>query len=172
MKPTWTFLLCLSLLVLPGTAIGEEMLTTGEIFPSFELQAHDDSVVNSSDLEGSVYLVYFYPKADTPGCTKEACALRDAWSDLKDAEIKVFGVSYDTPQSNRAFAKKFNLPFLLLSDSDKTLAKAVGADRFLIPVPKRISYLVGTDGKILKAYPSVSPSSHAEDVLKDLSHLR
>lgn len=148
------------------------MLTTGEVFPSFELQAHDGSVVSSSDLEGSVYLLYFYPKADTPGCTKEACALRDAWSELKDAEVKVFGVSYDTPQSNRAFAEKFNLPFLLLSDNEKTLAKGVGADRFLIPLPKRISYLVGADGTILKAYPSVSPSSHAEDVLKDLSHLR
>ncbi len=148
------------------------MLTTGEEFPSFELQAHDGSVVNSSDLEGSIFLVYFYPKADTPGCTKEACALRDAWSELKDAEIQVFGVSYDTPQSNRAFAEKFSLPFLLLSDSDKALAKSVGANRFLIPVPKRISYLVGPDGKILKTYPSVSPSSHAEDVLKDFSQFR
>ncbi len=171
MKSSGTFFLCLGLLVVPGMAIGDEMLTIGEVFPSFELQAHDDSVVSSSDLEGSVYLVYFYPKADTPGCTKEACALRDAWSDLKGAEIMVFGVSYDTPQSNRAFAEKFSLPFLLLSDSDKALAKSVGADRFLIPVPKRISYLVGADGKILKAYPSVSPSSHAEDVLKDFESL-
>jgi len=171
MKPSWIFLLCLSLLVIPGTATGDEMLTIGDVFPSFDLQAHDDSVVSSSDLKGSVYLVYFYPKADTPGCTKEACALRDAWSDLKDAEILVFGVSYDTPRSNRAFAEKFSLPFLLLSDSDKALAKSVGADRFLIPVPKRISYLIGADGKILKGYPSVSPSSHAEDVLKDFESL-
>ena len=171
MKRTWISVLYLSLLVVPGMAVGDEMLTTGEDFPSFELQAHDDSVVSSSALEGSIYLVYFYPKADTPGCTKEACAFRDAWSELKDAEIKVFGVSYDTPRSNRAFAEKFSLPFLLLSDSDKALAKSVGADRLLIPVPKRISYLVGADGKILKAYPSVSPSSHAEDVLKDLNQL-
>ncbi|MEN8164690.1 MAG: peroxiredoxin [Acidobacteriota bacterium] len=148
------------------------MLTTGEEFPSFELQAHDGSVVSSSDLEGSIYLVYFYPKADTPGCTKEACAFRDAWSELKEAEIRVFGISYDTPRSNRAFAEKFSLPFLLLSDTDKALAKSVGADRLLIPVPKRISYLVGADGKILKTYPSVSPSSHAEDVLKDFSQFR
>jgi len=147
------------------------MLTTGEEFPSFELQAHDGSVVSCSDLEGSTYLVYFYPKADTPGCTKEACSFRDAWSELKEEEIRVFGVSYDTPRSNRAFAEKFSLPFLLLSDSDKALAKSVGADRLLIPVPKRISYLVGPDGKILKAYASVSPSSHAEDVLKDFKSL-
>ncbi len=162
-----TIFLILSLLVVPGVAIGDEMLTRGENFPSFELRAHDDSVVRSADLEGSVFLVYFYPKADTPGCTKEACALRDHWSDLKDAAIEVFGVSYDTPKANRAFAEKFNLPFLLLSDSDKALAQAVGADRFMIPFPKRISYLIGIDGKVLKAYPRVTPSSHAEDVLRD-----
>lgn len=148
------------------------MLTTGEEFPSFELQAHDGSIVGSSDLEGSIYLVYFYPKADTPGCTKEACSFRDSWSELKEAEVRVFGVSYDTPEDNKAFAEKFNLPFLLLSDSDKSLAKSVGAGRMLIPVPKRISYLVGADGKILKPYPSVSTSSHAADVLKDLAQIR
>ncbi|RLE30427.1 MAG: peroxiredoxin [Acidobacteria bacterium] len=172
MNRTWILMLCSSLLVIPGTATGDEMLTTGEMFPSFELQAHDGSAVRSSSLAGSIYLVYFYPKADTPGCTKEACSFRDAWSDLKEANVKVFGVSYDTPQSNRAFAEKFNLPFLLLSDDEKALAKSVGATRLLIPVPKRISYLVGADGRILKAYPSVSPSSHAEEVLKDLIQLR
>ena len=148
------------------------MLKTGDKFPSFELQAHDGSVVNASDLEGSVYLVYFYPKADTPGCTKEACALRDSWSELKEARVQVFGVSYDTPKANAAFAEKFNLPFLLLSDSDKSLAKSVGADRLLIPVPKRISYLVGADGKVLKPYPTVSPSSHADEVLRDVVQFR
>jgi len=167
MRRTWILILHLSLLILPGVVTGDEMLTIGEKFPPFELTAHDDTVVSSSDLVGTVFLLYFYPKANTPGCTKEACALRDHWSDLKDAAIEVFGVSYDTPQSNRAFAEKFNLPFLLLSDSEKVLARAVGADRFLIPVPKRISYLVGVDGKILKTYPTVSPSSHAEDVLRD-----
>lgn len=148
------------------------MLKTGEEFPSFELQAHNGSTVSSSDLEGSMYLVYFYPKADTPGCTKEACTFRDSWSELREAEVQVFGVSYDTPQANGAFAEKFNLPFLLLSDSDKSLAKSVGADRLLIPVPKRISYLVGADGTVLMPYPSVSPSSHASDVLKDVAQVR
>ncbi len=81
--------------------------------------------------------------------------------------MKVFGVSYDTPEVNRAFAAKNNLPFLLLSDRDRSLAKAVGANRALLPVPKRISYLVGADGTILKAYPSVSPSEHAAEVVAD-----
>lgn len=172
MKNFPMFVLCISLLAFSGTATGDEMLKTGEDFPSFEIQAHDGSTVASSDLDGTIYLLYFYPKADTPGCTKEACSLRDSWSELKEAEVRIFGVSYDTPQDNKAFAEKYNLPFLLLSDSDKALAGAVGAARILIPVPKRISYLVGADGKVLKPYASVSPSTHAEDVLKDLVQLR
>ena len=149
----------------------EEMVETGTTAPAFTLTADDGTQVSLSEFRGQKIVLYFYPKADTPGCTKEACALRDAWSDLKDEKIKVFGVSYDTPRSNHAFAEKFSLPFLLLSDSEKSLAKSVGANRFLIPVPKRISYLVGADGKILKAYPSVSPASHAEDVLRDFESL-
>jgi peroxiredoxin Q/BCP len=86
--------------------------------------------------------------------------------------LDVFGVSYDSPQKNRSFAEKNSLPFLLLSDRDRSLAKAVGAARALLPVPKRISYLVGTDGMILKAYPSVSPSKHADEVLRDYESLR
>jgi peroxiredoxin Q/BCP len=90
---------------------------------------------------------------------------------LKALGLKVFGVSYDSPEKNRAFAEKNNLPFLLLSDRDRSLAKAVGASRALLPVPKRISYLVDTDGTVLKAYPSVSPSKHADEVLRDYEAL-
>lgn len=86
--------------------------------------------------------------------------------------MKVFGVSYDTPEANRSFAEKNNLPFLLLSDRERSLAKAVGASRALLPVPKRISYLVGPDGTVLKAYPSVSPSEHAAEVVHDYRALR
>lgn len=85
--------------------------------------------------------------------------------------MEVFGVSYDTPDANRSFATNNKLPFLLLSDSDHALAKAVGASRFLLPVPKRISYLVGADGRVLKAYPSVSPATHAVEVLSDVRAL-
>ena len=81
--------------------------------------------------------------------------------------LKVFGVSYDTPEDNAAFAAKFNLQFLLLCDVDKKLAGAVGAKAAVMPYPKRISYLVGADGKVIKAYPSVSPAGHAAEVLAD-----
>jgi len=137
-------------------------------FPAFTLAAHDGSTVRSADLAGSPYLIYFYPKADTPGCTKEACTFRDSWQDVRTAGLKVFGVSYDTPESNRKFAEKYHLPFLLLSDTDHALAKQVGATRSVIPVPKRISYLVGADGTVLNAYPKVDPGTHAAEVLRDL----
>ncbi len=81
--------------------------------------------------------------------------------------ITVVGVSYDTPEKNRAFAAKNGLPFRLLSDRDRELAKAVGAARALLPVPKRVSYLIGPDGTILEAYPDVDPKTHAAEVIAD-----
>ena len=163
--PTLIFLLAAFVPI--GSAHGGEMLNPGDAFPKFELTAHDDTIVRSTELEGTSYLIYYYPKADTPGCTKEACLLRDHWSELEEVGLKVFGVSYDKPKANAAFAEKYHLPFLLLSDVGHVLADQVGAARLLIPVPKRISYLVGSEGKIIKAYPSVTPSSHAAEVLKD-----
>jgi peroxiredoxin Q/BCP len=154
-----------------GVAQGEDMLDAGTTFPTFALEAHDRTTVRTDDLEGTPFLIYYYPKADTPGCTKEACELRDSWSDLKAEGLKVFGVSYDAPEDNKAFAEKYSLPFLLLSDSTKELAETVGASRLLLPFPKRISYLVGADGAILKAYPSVKPSEHAAQVLEDFKTL-
>jgi peroxiredoxin Q/BCP len=155
------------------TADDEEagMLAAGDQMVDFELEAHDGTVVRSSDLEGTPYLMYFYPRADTPGCTKEACELRDAWSELSDLGLEVFGVSYDSPKDNAKFADKYALPFRLLSDSDRELAKRVGAARALLPVPKRISYLVGADGTVLKAYPSVDPKTHDDEVLADFRAL-
>jgi peroxiredoxin Q/BCP len=81
--------------------------------------------------------------------------------------IEVLGVSYDSPEKNRKFAEKNGLPFRLLSDSDRELAQAVGAARALLPFAKRVSYLVGPDGVVLKAYPDVSPKTHAQEVLED-----
>lgn len=147
------------------------MLKAGDRFVDFELRAHDGSLVRSADLAGQPYLVYFYPKAQTPGCTLEACRLRDAWDELEEAGLTVLGVSFDRPEVNARFAERYGLPFRLLSDSDHALADAVGASRLLLPVPKRISYLVGADGTVLQAYPSVVPASHAEEVLADLRRL-
>ena len=155
----------------PARGDETEMLAPGDPFPAFELTANDGSVVRSADLAGTPYLLYFYPKADTPSCTREACEQRESWAQVEGLVLKVFGVSYDTPDTNAKFAAKYHLPFLLLSDSDKSLAKQVGAARALLPLPKRISYLVGADGTVLKAYPSVDPATHDDEVLADFKSL-
>ena len=145
------------------------MLEPGASFPEFELPAHDGSSVSSSALAGSKYLLFFYPKADTPGCTREACSFRDVWGELEEAGVVVLGISFDRPAGNAKFADKHRLPFRLLSDKGRALARAVGAAGLLSPVPKRVSYLVDEQGKVLKAYPNVSPRQHAEEVLTDLA---
>lgn len=147
------------------------MLKSGQPYPEFELATHNGETISSAELQGSPYLMFFYPKADTPGCTKEVCSLRNAWTDLQDVGLQVFGVSFDKPGSNSAFAEKYQLPFPLLSDADKELAKAVGAKMPLVPLPKRISYLIGPDGVILKAYAKVNPKTHATEVLEDAREL-
>jgi peroxiredoxin Q/BCP len=85
--------------------------------------------------------------------------------------VSVYGVSYDSPETNRAFAETHHLPFLLLSDTDRTLARAVGAAIPLLPFPKRVSYLIGADGTVLKAYSKVVPATHGEEVLEDFRAL-
>jgi peroxiredoxin Q/BCP len=149
-----------------SSALAADMLRPGDLFPEFSLKAQDGSTVSSDQLKGSPYLLYFYPKADTPGCTKEACAFRDSWGEVQQLGLKVFGVSYDTPEANRAFAEKYHLQFPLLSDRDRSLAEKVGAASML-PVPSRISYLVGPDGRVVKAYPRVLPAAHAGEVIAD-----
>ncbi len=162
-------LVMMATLAFAGALHGGEMLEPGVSFPAFSLTAHDNSIVSSDELTGTSYLIYFYPKADTPGCTKQACAFRDHWQEVQEAGLRVYGVSYDTPKINAAFAEKYGLQFLLLSDRERLLAAEVGAQRLLLPVPKRISYLVGGDGVVLKAYPDVNAAGHAAEVLADFS---
>jgi peroxiredoxin Q/BCP len=170
--PAHRIVLALALLVAATVAEGEqEMIPTGEPFVDFELEAHDGTTVSLADLEGRPFLLFFYPKASTPGWTLEANQLRDSWNELEELGIAVLGISYDSPQKNRAFAEKNNLPFLLLSDSNHDVAKAVGASRTVMPFAKRVSYLVAADGKVLKAYPKVDPSMHAQEVLEDFKAL-
>jgi thioredoxin-dependent peroxiredoxin len=148
------------------------VIEAGERFPTFDLEAHDGQRVTSASLLGRPYLLFFYPKADTPGCTRQACGLRDHWRELEAAGLTVFGVSYDKPAANRAFAERRRLPFRLLSDRGGRLARLVDARRAFLPVPKRVSYMVGPDGIVLEAYPAVSPVGHAEEVLRDWQRLR
>ena len=122
-------------------------------------------------------LLYFYPKDDTPGCTKEACAIRDAWTEFRAAGLKVVGVSKDDAHSHAKFTEKYELPFPLIADTELELAKAYGVfgeKKFMGRVYDgihRMSFLIGTDGTILKTYHKVKPDAHAAEVLKDLTTL-
>jgi peroxiredoxin Q/BCP len=109
-------------------------------------------------------LVYFYPKADTPGCTKQACSIRDDWEALKAKGIQVLGVSGDKPEAQKKFEEKYKLPFTLIADPDGKVAAGLGVT-FIAGFAKRVSFLV-KDGKVVWTMPSASTADHAKDVLK------
>lgn len=153
------------------------MLEVGTKAPAFTLQDQEEKEQSLKDYQGQWVLLYFYPKDDTPGCTKEACGIRDVWGDFKKAGIQVFGVSADSVAKHKKFAEKYSLPFTLLSDEEKGMLKAYkvwGKKKFMgreYMGIHRVSYLIDPDGKIAKVYPKVKPAAHAEEVLQDHKEL-
>ncbi len=148
-------------------------LNAGEKIPHFSY-VEDDRTVDSDKLTAPT-LLYFYPKDDTPGCTKEACAIRDAWSEFEQAGLKVVGVSKDTERSHEKFRTKYALPFPLIADTELELAQAFGVygeKKFMGRVYEgihRMSFLIATDGTILKTYLKVKPELHAAEILKEFA---
>jgi peroxiredoxin Q/BCP len=160
-------ILCMAL-TLAATASAAALLEPGTPFPEWALADHGGKTVSSKDLAGKTYLVWFYPKAQTPGCTTEGRGLRDRFDDFRKRGVEIVGVSFDAPEANAAFVEAEKFPFRLLSDRERTLAVAVGAAETRdAPVARRISYLVGPDGRVRNVYGSVMPASHAADVLAD-----
>ena len=158
-----------SLLVLVSVAAAGDLLQPGATFPQWELTDHTGTLVSSRALAGKTYLLWFYPKAMTPGCTAEGDALRDQFAAFRQRGVEILGVSFDAPADNATFVRQQSFPFRLLSDRDRRLAIAVGAASDASqPVARRISYLVGPDGKVAKAYGDVTPATHAQQVLGDL----
>jgi peroxiredoxin Q/BCP len=148
------------------------VLKSGDAFPAWELPNQAGAMVSSKGYAGKTYLLYFYPKAMTSGCTTEGCVLRDNYTGFEKAGVQIIGVSFDDPKANAEFAAKYKFPFPLLSDTKRTLAVEVGAaDSPSRLWARRISYLVGPDGKVLVAYPEVTPSEHATQVLGDIQKL-
>ncbi len=149
----------------------------GSRAPEFELSDEKGAKVSSSDLAGKPYVLYFYPKDDTPGCTKEACDIRDNFARFGRQGIRVLGVSPDSEKSHAKFGKKYGLPFTLLSDPDKTLASAYGVWALKQNYGKeymgivRSTFLVGSDGTIKKAYRGVKVNGHVEAILSDAQEL-
>jgi peroxiredoxin Q/BCP len=151
------------------------MLQVGDSMPSFELPDQQGKLVKSSDFSGKPLVVYFYPKDDTPGCTKEACSFRDTFKEYHDRGIIVIGISADTPQAHGKFASKYNLPFILLSDTEKSVIKAFGAWGEKKMYGKsyegiiRSTFVIDGQGKIKKVFPKVKPEDHAKEVLEALA---
>lgn len=152
-----------------ATPLHAALLAPGDAFPAWTLTDQTGASVSSRSLAGKTYLLWFYPKAMTPGCTAEGQGLRDSFPAFQERQVAIFGVSFDPPAENKAFVDAERFPFRLLSDDKRTLAVAVGAaDGPTQTVARRISYLVGPDGRVRAVYGSVTPATHAKDVLADL----
>jgi len=146
-------------------------LKEGDKAPDFAVNDGEGKTVRLKDLKGKKFVLYFYPKDDTPGCTKEACSFRDSWSKFKRRGIEVFGVSLDSEKSHQKFTEKFSLPFRLLADTDRKLSESFGTygkKKFMgreYMGNHRMTFLIDEKGKIKKIFEKVKPEDHAEEVL-------
>jgi peroxiredoxin Q/BCP len=151
------------------------VLEAGAAAPDFTLPDQDGEEVSLSGLKGETIVLYFYPRADTPGCTTQACSVRDRSSEYKAADARVIGVSPDPVEAVAKFAGKFDLDFTLLADADHAVAEAYGAwveksmyGKKYMGV-QRATFIIGPDGKIAEVFPKVSPKKHDDLVLKALA---
>jgi thioredoxin-dependent peroxiredoxin len=149
-------------------------LKEGDKAPAFTAPTSGGGKISLSDFKGQNVILYFYPKDDTPGCTKEACAFRDGFAALKKKGAIVLGVSVDSVKSHDKFVTKFKLPFTLVSDEDHTIVEAYGVwgeKQFMgrkYLGTNRVTFLIGGDGKIKRIWPKVKPEEHVAEVLAAL----
>jgi len=149
-------------------------LKEGDPAPAFQADTNGGGHLSLAELKGKHIVLYFYPKDDTPGCTKEACAFRDAYSEFKKKGAVVLGVSPDPVKSHDKFTEKFKLPFPLLADPDKKIVQDYGVwgEKFFMGRKymgtHRVTFLIGPNGKIKKIWPKVKPEEHADEVLAAL----
>lgn len=156
------------------TKLPDMKLTIGDKAPDFSLPDQEGEIHSLKEQKGKWVLLYFYPKDDTPGCTKEACSVRDNFPKFKKLGLTVFGVSVDSVKSHAKFVKKYELPFTLLADENKELVNAYGVwakKKFMgreYMGTNRWSFLIDPTGKIVKIYEDVKPDKHVEEVLADM----
>jgi len=168
-------------LILAGLLVGviflissmkkEDKIIIGDKAPLFVLKDQFGNDFNSADYIGKTAMViYFYPKDDTPGCTKEACSFRDTYQEFTDKNVKVIGISSDSVASHKKFAEKYNLPFTLLADTKKEVRKLFGVpSNILGMVPGRVTYVVDKNGVVIYIYNSMTNAeTHIEEALKAL----
>jgi peroxiredoxin Q/BCP len=151
------------------------LLETGAKAPDFSTTDQNGKKVSLKDYRGRKVVLYFYPKDDTPGCTKEACAFRDSFGKFKTLGIEILGVSVDSEKSHKSFAEKYALPFTLLADPDKKIVQAYGAwgEKALYGKKymgtHRVTYLIDESGRIASVFPKVKPEEHADEILKTVA---
>ena len=143
----------------------------GQPLPDLDLTAEDGGHLGTAELKGQKTVLYFYPKDDTPGCTKEACAFRDRMDDYAEAGIRVYGVSLDSPESHREFRAKYGLNFPLLTDEEGRASEALGVLRENRKSTNRVTFLLDPGCTIARVYPEVSPETHADEILEDAASL-
>jgi peroxiredoxin Q/BCP len=153
-------------------------LEINDIVPNFTLQDQDGKTVNLTDFTGSPVVLFFYPRADTPGCTIEACGFRDQFKKLQKAGVVVLGISRDTVKKQKKFQEKYDLPYTLLADFDEKIIKRFGLlkNKTMYGKPvtgvERTTYVIGPDQRLLQVFPKVKPEGHAEEVLAYVKGLK
>ena len=148
------------------------LLSIGDKAPAFRTTDQDGEPVSLSDFKGKKIVLYFYPKDDTPGCTKEACSFRDAWPKLRRRKVEILGVSVDDAKSHRKFVDKYSLPFTLLADTDKKIVndygvwgeKSMYGRKYM--GTNRVTYLIDEKGKIAAVWPKVKVADHVDEVIE------
>src|SRR5919199_5047163 len=145
------------------------MVEEGKPAPDFELRDDEGRSVRLSDFRGRPVVLYFYPRDDTPGCTAQACGIRDAYGDFRKAGAVVLGVSVDTQASHVKFKTKYELPFTLLADPDRAAGEAYGVTREDSRTFERSTFVIDPEGKVVRVMRRVDPRAHAADVLAALA---
>ncbi|MEZ0231301.1 MAG: peroxiredoxin [Methylophilaceae bacterium] len=166
-------LISLTFLGYQAFSVAANLPKTGEPAPNFSLPDAKSQQHQLSDYAGKWLVLYFYPKNDTPGCTKEACSFRDDLFAIEKLDAKVVGVSVDNTDSHAKFAEKYHLPFPLLADKDGKVADEYGAlmNFGIIKIAKRYTFLIDPKGNIAKVYQSVDTSKHSQEIIADLTKL-
>jgi len=174
MKSNWfaTVLIAGSILF-SAAATFAAMPKAGDAAPVFTGQDQDGKTVKLADLSGKkIVLLYFYPKDQTPGCTKEACGFRDRVGDLQKDNVEVIGVSFDSADSHKQFIAKYNLNFTLLADTDGKIADLYGVKMDGRNMAKRVSFLIGLDGKIVHVTDAGNPDIHFNEIKDAIAGLK
>lgn len=153
------------------TSSREALLAVGAMPSALSGEADKGHRVSLAELRGAPVLVFFYPRDETPGCTKEACAFRDTWDAYEKAGVRIIGVSGGSVASKTEFASKHALPFPVIADEGLRWAKTFGV-RVVMGIPSRTSFLLDAEGRVAKIYRNVDPGVHADEVLADASKLR